>query len=120
MPFPDEGPTTPELVKAQLSIATEDDVDDAAIDRVVGAANQLVQALRIAAPFDTDPAPADWAAGPRVVEGATMLAARLFERRNSPNGVAAFGDGGVAYVQRNDPDVAQLLEIGSYSSPAVG
>lgn len=120
MPFPNEGPTTAELVKAQLSIDPADDVDDDAIDRVVAAANQLVQELRIAAPFNTDPAPADWAAGARIVEGATLLAARLFERRNSPNGVAAFGDGGVAYVQRNDPDVAQLLRIGAYGRPAVG
>lgn len=117
MTFP-AGPTSDELVKARLRIV--DAVDDAAVAGVVAAVNQLVRELPISAPFDTDPAPADWAAGPRIVEGATMLAARLFERRNSPNGVAAFGDGGVAYVQRNDPDVALLLRIGPYSKPTVG
>lgn len=117
MPFPD-GPTSRELVKAHLKV--DDNVDDAAIDGVVGATNQVVRELPIAVPFDTDPAPADWAAGPRIVQGATMLAARLVERRNSPNGVAAFGDGATAYVQRNDPDVALLLGIGGYSKPRVG
>lgn len=118
MPFPD-GPTSAELVKAHLKIT--DAVDDAGIAGAVAAVNQLVRELPIAAPFNTDPAPADWdTAGARIVQGATMLAARLFERRNSPNGVAAFGDGATAYVQRNDPDVALLLRIGSYSRPAVG
>lgn len=119
MPFPAEGPTSDDAVKARLHIA--DDRDDAAISGVVAAVNQLVRDdVAIAQAFNTDPAPADWSAGPRIVEGATMLAARLFERRNSPNGVAAFGDGGVAYVQRNDPDVAQLLKIGTYAPPMVG
>lgn len=117
MTFPD-GPTSRELVKALLKIT--DDVDDAVIDSKVAAANQCVRELPIAVPFDTDPAPADWAAGARIVEGATMLAARLFERKNSPQGVAAFGDGAAAYVARTDPDVALLLKIGSYSPPAVG
>lgn len=118
MPFPD-GPTSDELVKAHLKI--DDAVDDAAIGRAVAAVNQLVRELPIAAPFNTDPAPADWdTAGARIVQGATMLAARLFERRNSPNGVAAFGDGATAYVQRNDPDVAILLRIGPYAKPGVG
>lgn len=118
MTFPDEGPTTTELVKAHLKIT--DGVDDDAIAGKVAAVNQLVRELPIAVPFDADPAPADWAVGPRIIEGATMLAARLFERRNSPQGVASFGDTGPAYVQRNDPDVALLLKIGSYSGPAVG
>jgi hypothetical protein len=117
MTFPD-GPTSDELVKDHLKI--DDAVDDAAIARVVAAVNQLVRELPIAASFDTEPAAADWSAGPRIIQGATMLAARLFERRNSPNGVAAFGDGAAAYVQRNDPDVAILLRIGAYAKPQVG
>lgn len=118
MPFPADGPTSVELVKAHLKI--EDDVDDAGIAGKVAAVNQLVRELPSAVPFDTDPAPADWDAGPRIVEGATMLGARLWERRNSPSGVASFGDAGAVYVQRNDPDVALLLGIGSYAKPRVG
>lgn len=119
MPFPVEGPTSTELVKAHLKI--DDAVDDAAIGDAVDAVNQYVREdVPIAQAFNTDPAPADWSAGARVVEGATMLAARVFRRRNSPDGVAAFGDGATAYVQRNDPDVAMLLRLGPYARPAVG
>lgn len=53
--------------------------------------------------------------------GATMLAARLYRRRNSPAGITAFGtDGGAVYVQRQDPDVALLLGLGAYARPRVG
>lgn len=117
MTFP-AGPTSPELVKAHLKIT--DDIDDATIGTCVAAANDFTCELPIASSFDTDPAPADWSGGERIILGATMLAARLFERRNSPQGVAAFGDAGPAYVQRNDPDVALLLKLGPYAEPAVG
>ena len=57
----------------------------------------------------------------KVELGAVMLAARLVRRRNSPQGVAAFTEqGGAAYVSRHDPDVAQMLRIGSYAAPQVG
>lgn len=57
----------------------------------------------------------------RVKLGATMLAARLVRRRNSPQGVAAFTtEGGAAYVSRIDPDVAQMLRLGRYAAPQVG
>lgn len=118
MPFPADGPTTTGKVKALLKIG--DAVDDAYIGDVVAAVNDLVESLPVAQALNTDPAPADWTGAPRIMQGATMLAARLFERRNSPNGVAAFGDGATAYVQRNDPDVAILLRIGPYSPPRVG
>lgn len=61
--------------------------------------------------------PDDWP--PRWRRGAIMLAARFLRRRNSPSGVEAVGDMGVAYVSRKDPDVAQLLEIGPYRKPVV-
>src|SRR5882757_9229285 len=55
-----------------------------------------------------------------VTRGAIMLGARLFARRNSPTGVAAFSDAGPAYVARWDPDVERLLRIGMYAPPRVG
>ncbi|MCM3577446.1 hypothetical protein M3686_04765 [Micrococcus luteus] len=60
----------------------------------------------------------DWDA--RTVQAAIMLTARLYRRRNSPAGVEAFTEGGATYVSRWDPDVAQLLRIGSYAPPRVG
>lgn len=87
-------------------MATVVDAVNAVIPRVV----PRVRAL--AAP--TDPWPDD------VVRGATMLAARLYARRNSPTGVAAFTDAGPAYVSRWDPDLERLFGIGAYAPPKVG
>lgn len=60
----------------------------------------------------------DWPANYRL--GGTMLAARVFRRRNSPAGVETFGELGPIYVQRNDPDIALMLGIGNYARPQVG
>ena len=50
---------------------------------------------------------------------ATMLAARLYRRRMSPEGtIGSLTDGSVAYIARTDPDVAQLLGIGPWMKPA--
>lgn len=63
----------------------------------------------------------DWQAWPlRWVEGCNMLATRIYNRRNSPAGVATFGAEGAVYVSRNDPDVAMMLAIGAYTRPRVG
>lgn len=54
-----------------------------------------------------------WAEHQRV--GATLLAARLELRKDSPGGMAAFGQEGAGYVSGNWPDVAMLLGLGSYA-----
>jgi hypothetical protein len=48
-----------------------------------------------------------------------MLGARLWRRKSTPGGVEVFGDGGMAYVRRTDPDVAMLLQLGDWAKPAV-
>lgn len=116
MPFPTTGPTTRDLVKDHLRITGS--ADDTVLDGVVGAVNAIVRSWPVAQPFDTDPAPAGWS--DNVVYGSTLLAARLFRRRNTPDGVAAFSDSGPVYLSRNDPDVALLLEVGNNKMPAVG
>lgn len=118
MTFPAAGPTTTDLVKAQLDI--EDNDDDTAIAGVVAAVNAYVIGLPIAQAANLEPAPEDWSAWPRVILGATLLAARLHRRRNTPDGVAAFAEGAPVYVRRNDPDVAQMLAIGEQAPPRVG
>ena len=52
--------------------------------------------------------------------GTIMLIARFDRRRNSPAGVDTVTEMGPVYVQRRDPDVAQLLELGSFARPVVG
>lgn len=50
-----------------------------------------------------DPWPAD------VDEAIVMQSARIYKRRNSPEGVAGFGDLGVVRVVALDPDVESMI-----------
>lgn len=54
---------------------------------------------------------------PDIELGATMLTARLYRRRNSPNGVESLTDMGATYVSRYDSDIARLLKIDSFALP---
>ncbi len=117
--LPPAGPVTPATLKQQLGIA--DAADDAFVDRITLAVNRKVRRWPIGAyGSQPDVAPGDRVWPGDLVEGAMMLAVRLFRRRNSPAGVEAFGAEGALYVQRNDPDIAMLLELGAYAGPQVG
>lgn len=107
---PVEDPTDVAAIKLQASVS--DSRDDAFIATVADAVNALVRGLPVAQNV-TDEWPGT------IVLGSAMLGARLYRRRNSPSGVEALTDQGAAYVSRNDPDIAQLLQLGSYSKPAV-
>lgn len=114
--LPGAGPTTAAAVKGALSIADDDHDDDLFVDLIVDAVNELVRGLPTA---ERSQGKAEWVN--RTQTGATMLATRLVRRRNSPDGIAGFNAaGGIAYVQRTDPDVAMLLELGKQARPAVG
>lgn len=111
--LPPEGPATLPNVKVQLDI--DDDDDDERLTFIIDAVNSQVRTW----PVSESGSGADqWPV--RVQLGAVMLCCRLFRRKNSPAGVEAFGSQGAVYVQRNDPDIAMLLGIGSWSAPAVG
>lgn len=118
MPLPAGEPTDLAAVKVWMKIEAGDDVDNDVLNACIDAVNALVRGLPVAQRLDTDPAPAAWPGGIRL--GARMLAARYARRRNTPGGVEVAGQFGVAYVRRNDPDVAQLLELGEYAPPGVG
>lgn len=113
--LPDGGPATLAGVKVHLSIT--DTRDDTRITAQVAAVNRLVRSWPCSEPAVDA---ATWDAAPDVVEGATMLAARLFRRKESPAGVESMGPLGAAYVMRSDPDVAMLLQLGPYAGPEVG
>lgn len=98
--------TTDEVLHAmQLGERERPEVDD-----VVSAIN----ALMIHYKGERGEWPAYWK------QGAKMLAQRVYRRRDSPAGVEAMGELGPVYVSRNDPDLAQLLELGRYAKPVVG
>lgn len=113
--LPDGGPTSLALVKTQLAIA--DARDDTKLQPIVDAVNRLVRCWPVCEPAVSA---TDWEDFQDVVTGASMLASRLFRRRNSPAGVESFGAQGAAYVMRNDPDIAMLLRLGPWAAPVVG
>jgi hypothetical protein len=113
--LPGEGPATLPGVRRYLRYKAGDTQDDTELETIVAATNAMVRTFPVcAASVGADSFTAD------VVRGADMLAGRLFRRRESPAGVAAFGELGPVYVMRNDPDVAMLLRLGSWSLPEVG
>lgn len=113
--LPGQGPATLPGVRRFLRYKESDTTDDDDLGLIVAATNALVRTWPCSA------AAQGQAAFPANVErGADMMAGRLFRRRESPAGVAAFGDMGAVYVMRNDPDVAMLLGLGSWASPGVG
>ena len=97
--------TTAELVAAQLQL----NAADALCTRVAAAVNDLL-AVRDDLVEAGQPIPS-------AQLGATMLAARLHRRRNSPGGIESFVADGAVYVSRQDPDVAVLLRM---DYPGVG
>jgi hypothetical protein len=116
-PLPGEGPATLDSVALQIGLTpgalTPGEL--ARLTPIVDAVNDEVRRLPVA---ERDRGSDVWSAG--IVLGASMLGARLFARKNSPAGVQAFADGAALYVQRNDPDIAQLLKLGRWSIPKVG
>lgn len=111
-----EGPATLAGVAAWL-----DQTDDAGqsapkpqLGMVVSAVNVWVRRL----PTGKADEDGKWAAD--VLLGTTMLAGRLWRRRDTPAGVETFAGDGAVYVQRTDPDVAMLLQVGAYAEPRVG
>lgn len=115
LPLPTVAVITLPMVKGRLGIAADDSRRDVEISEVIDPVDLLVRRLPVA---DEARGAEAWPAD--IVLGAVMLGARLHRRRNSPDGVSAFGDQGPIYVQRNDPDIAQLLQLGDYARPAVG
>lgn len=84
----------------------------AVLDEVAAAVSSFVTDQCPRAPRDEA---GDWMATTTL--GAKMLGARLYRRRNSPNGIEAFSDLGTSYVSRYDSDIARMLRIDAYRMP---
>lgn len=115
IPAPLPAPACVDAAAVKLTLGIADADDDDVLAPVVAAVDLVVRSLPVA---DKARGLEAWPAN--VTHGATMLAARLYRRKGSPEGVAAFGADGPVYIQRNDPDVAMLLELGAWAGPAVG
>jgi hypothetical protein len=89
-------------------VGLEDDDPDPDIEPAVAAANQFATGR------DFAPAVAD---DPSFSLGAKLLAARLYKRKFTPEGVGNFGGDVPLYVARSDPEIRMLLGL---DKPAVG
>lgn len=56
---------------------------------------------------------------PNIVKGSTMMAGRLWRRRDTNGGIYSAGDTVPIFVHTRDPDVALLLKLGDYGKPSV-
>lgn len=118
--LPTGGPAVPEQVAAYLKVtlATPEFAD---VEDVCLAVNAMVRTWPCSEPSSAPDTPeVDRVWKDRVTRGSLLLAARLYRRKNSPAGVEAFTEAGPVYVQRNDPDVAMLLNLGAYLLPELG
>lgn len=116
-------PATADRLRTYLSLAPARPVDDLALDAAVEAANSWIAAVRTDLPplhdETGDPIEVDKIRWPAHVDYACMIqAARLYGRRGSVQGVAAFADAGVSLLARLDPDVRSLLELGEFQPSA--
>lgn len=120
MTLPATGPTSREMITAHLAGGVPA-ADTERLDRIAAAVNSWVRRLPVCEAVDAA-SPAEWRVveDSHIVEGATMLGARLYRRKNTPDGVASITADGVAYVRRSDPDIALLLDLGEYAPPSVG
>jgi hypothetical protein len=111
-------PATVSTLRTYLGVDPASTVDEVAMGGAVAAANDLVQSLRPDLTTDGDgvPLPA-WP--PRCDQAALVEAARLYGRRGSVQGIAAFADVGVSMLPRLDPEVRSLLQLGEYQPSTV-
>jgi len=89
-----------DLDALRASLGTVSNVNNTNLSRALTAATAWVRERVYPALFDDD----------ETQEAIVLLASRLYKRRNSPEGVAGWGDLGVIRVVASDPDIHRLLE----------
>ena len=70
----------------------------------------LSQCLEAAGAWTYDRVRSDSVRKPEIVQAVLLLAARLYKRRLSPEGVAGWEDLGAVRVVARDPDIERLIE----------
>lgn len=91
---------------------------DAYLDLVVKATNAFIEGLPDK-PVTLD-AEGETVWSDSTVLAGIMLGARLYNRRNSANGIESFSEAGTSYVSRYDSDISRMLRIDGYKMPRVG
>lgn len=114
-PEPEPVPTvvTAEAVVAWSGLKNLKPDEITALEQVVLATNVYVDNL----PSIDRKADGTWAETTKL--GALMLAARLYRRKNTVDGVQAVGEL-TTYIPRYDNDIARLLNIDTFRKPVIG
>ena len=111
-------PATVTNLKIYLGVDPASTVDEQAMTFAVDAGNDAVTTWRPdLTKDDTGAVLPSWP--PRCEQAALVQSARLYGRRGSVQGVAAFADLGVSLLPRLDPEVRSLLELGEYQPPVI-
>lgn len=109
----------PTSVKVWLRLNDQDTSDDDLIRSACAMAEPYVERCRPEwASTDAD-GNATYTPDAETYQGAVMYAAREYRRRNSPAGIEAFGDAGMSFVSRFDPDIDRALQTGAYAPPTI-
>ena len=91
---------TSSLDALKASLGTISNINNTNLERALSAATNWVRERVMPEVFDD----------PETQEAIVLLASRLYKRRNSPEGVAGWGDLGVIRIMAQDPDIERLLE----------
>jgi hypothetical protein len=111
-------PATVAALRIHLGLDPASTVDEAAMGAAVAAANDLATTWRPDVTLDGDGVQLPtWP--PRIDQGAVIEAARLYGRRGSVQGVAAFADMGVSLLPSLDPEVRSLWELGAFQPSVI-
>lgn len=113
-------PATVASLRTYLGLDPASSSDADAMAAAVAAGNDLVVALRPDITLDPGDGTVLPTWPPRADQAAHVEAARLYGRRGSVQGIAAFADLGVTMLPRIDPDVRLLLELGEYQPSVIG
>lgn len=89
-----------DLDALRASLGSVSNISNPLLDRALEAATSWVQERVYPQSFET----------PEVQEAIVLLASRWYKRRQSPEGVAGWGDLGVIRILASDPDINALLE----------
>jgi hypothetical protein len=106
---------TPDLVRGWLKLPAGQ--DDDLVTRCCAAVEITVQRCRPDG-WSTDEVPV-YRPDAEILQGATMFAAKVYRRRNSPAGVESFGES-VIYTSTKDAETAIFLRQGQWAMPGVG
>ena len=110
-------PVTVDMVRTHLGLDPASTIDQAAMQAACDATNSLAVSIPVPGTTEDGLSLPTWPV--HVDQGAVLHASRLYGRRGSVQGFAAFADLGFSMLGRIDPDVRFLWGLGEYQKSVV-